>query len=144
MSFLNRNLLMLCCMLSSVLLVGCGGDGRLEVIGKVSVDGKPVEYGSISFKPINQTKGPTAGATIREGSYEVSADKGLFPGDYRVEIVAIRTVNKKSVDMVTGEVLSQRQERFLPPKYNDESELTVEIGAGNAPYDFELSLNKKK
>ena len=48
------------------------------------------------------------------------------------------------MDMVTGEALSQRQERFLLPKYNDESELTVEIGAGNAPYDFELSLNEKK
>ena len=130
--------------LSLSFLGGCGGDGRLRVSGDVTVDGVPVEYGSIDFKPINGTQGPTAGAKITEGKYEVPAAKGPFEGEFRVEIVAIRTVNKKSVDMVTGERLAQTSERFLPEKYNKNSELTVELSADKDKYDFPLTLDAKK
>lgn len=112
----------------------------MTVAGEVMVDGVPVEYGSIDFKPINGTEGPTAGAAIREGKYKVASGKGPFAGEFRVEIVAIRTVDKKSVDMVTGEVLSKTSQRFLPEKYNKQSELTVEISADKTEYDFPLTL----
>lgn len=134
----------LCLSLLIGFFAGCGGDGRLRVSGEVTVDGVPVEYGSIDFKPINGTPGPTAGAKITEGKYEVPSAKGPFEGEFRVEIVAIRTVNKRSVDMVTGERLAQAAERFLPEKYNKKSELTVELSADKDKYDFPLTLDSKK
>ena len=132
----------LCLSVSFVCFVGCGDGKRLKVSGEVTVDGVPVEYGSIDFRPINGTEGPTAGAAIREGKYEVPSSKGPFEGEFRVEIVAIKTMDKKTVDMVTGERLDKKSVRFLPDKYNKNSELTVELTAGKDKYDFPLTLDK--
>lgn len=137
-------IIFLCLSFSFALFAGCGDDKRMKVGGEVTVDGVPVEYGFINFKPINGTAGPTAGSNITEGKYDVPSAKGPFAGEFRVEIVAIKTVNKRSVDMVTGERLAQSSQRFLPKKYNEQSELTVEISADKSEYDFPLTLESKK
>ena len=114
----------------------------MNVSGEVTVDGVPVEYGSIDFKPINGTEGPTAGATIKDGKYQVLPEKGPFEGEFRVEIVALKTIKKKSIDNVTGEKLDEEQVRFLPEKFNKNSELTVELSADKKVYDFPLTLEE--
>src|SRR5688500_13010891 len=60
-----------------LLLAGCGADSdRGAVSGTVTLDGKPVENGSISFVPIEGTQSPSAGAVIGNGTYEIPRDKG--------------------------------------------------------------------
>lgn len=122
-------------------MVGCLGDGRIDVAGSVSVDGTPVEHGSIMFIPIEETPGPTAGALIRGGSYEIVPGKGPLAGKFRVEILAVKDNGKVGVDIVTGEKVAQRQQ-FLPDRFNKKSDMTVEISRHSEPYDFSLELKK--
>jgi len=121
------------------LLVGCGGDGRINVAGAVTVDGTPVKHGSISFIPIEETTGPTAGALIRDGSYEVVPGKGPMAGKFRVEILAVKEAEKAGIDIVTGEKVAQRVQ-FLPDRFNKKSDMTVEISSDRDTYDFPLEL----
>ena len=50
----------------------------------VSLDGKPVADGVISFQPEKETPGPSAEPVI-EGEYDLH---GVLPGVYRVEVRA--------------------------------------------------------
>jgi hypothetical protein len=62
---------------------GCGGT---SVQGQVTLDGQPVEWGSISFVPVGNTKGPLTGAVITDGKYAIKVGSAPTVGHYRVEI----------------------------------------------------------
>ncbi len=69
-------------------LLGCGpSQGYVE--GTVTVDGKPVDKGTIVlFSPLGQTR--IAQATVGEGGkyrLQTSGKDGIMPGDYKVMIV---------------------------------------------------------
>ena len=63
---------------------------RQAVSGKVTLDGKPLESGMISFAPSGDGgAGPVSvGAVIREGSYAIARAEGPVPGSYRVSILS--------------------------------------------------------
>jgi hypothetical protein len=73
---------------------GCGGGSgdnlpRQAVYGKVTVDGKPMERGVISFTPDTQASNPvTGGGVIADGAYAIPREQGLTPGKYKVSITA--------------------------------------------------------
>lgn len=73
------------------------------------------------------------------GVYEINPKKGVFEGKFRVEIKDWRESKKRTQDVVTGETFSG-VEQFLPPRFNSESELTVEIKRGGDGNDFNLEL----
>lgn len=131
------NLLLVVCFLS--LMVGCGNSKRLPVKGEVSIDGTPVQEGFMNFTPLPGTEGPTAGAKIADGKYEIDPLKSLFEGNYVVSIKVWKQSKRVTEDFATGE-----RERgiiqILPPKYNSESELTLELVRGEDTYNFELEL----
>lgn len=123
----------------SLALVGCSDSGRLPLNGKVSFNGVPVEYGYVQFTPMAGTTGPTAGADVKDGAYEVASVRGLFKGSYRVEIQSWKRSGGVSVDPVTGERTQGGDlNQVLPAKYNKKSELTVEIEPAKQSYDFHL------
>ncbi len=123
------------------LLVGCGGSGRLPIIGTVSVDGEAVADGYIEFRPLSGTASPTAGSPIVAGKYEISGDKGLLPGRFRVEIRAMQPVAKPVLDHLTGKP-RQGYEQFLPARYNHQSELVAQVDAEQTRHDFDLSVRR--
>lgn len=85
--------------------IGCGEHGdRLGVRGAVTVDGEPLGQGSISFQPTGSTRGNTAGAVIRDGSYKIASDVGLAPGEYRVTFQATKTTGNMVQDAQRGPV----------------------------------------
>ena len=74
-----------CCV--SMIAIGCGGSGanpkvvakpRASASGKVTIDGKPVVAGAISF--INLESGNSAGGAIKDGAYSIKAAEGPNPG----------------------------------------------------------------
>ena len=72
-----------------VCLLGCSSSGppdRKAVYGMVTVDGKRVENGSISFLPARGTSGPAAASLIKEGRYAFSEHDGPYGGKHRVVI----------------------------------------------------------
>ncbi len=68
------------------LVVGCvqSVDGRYPVSGTVKFDGKPMDYGQISFQPVEQNGTSSAAAQIANGKFDIPAKKGLTPGEYTV------------------------------------------------------------
>ena len=130
-------LLLVC---SAVLVSGCSkGSSRLGIEGEVTFDGAPLPDGKINFMPMPGTSSPTAGATITNGEFKVNSAKGVRPGQFRVEIKAVRPTGKKSKDDLSGEMVDQ-QAQYIPAKYNENSELVAEIKADeNNRLKFALS-----
>lgn len=76
-------------------LCGCGAsDRRQHVSGSVTLDGTPVESGSISFQPAAGNTGPSAGGLITKGQYDLPAQAGVMPGKYLVMIHLMRETGK--------------------------------------------------
>jgi hypothetical protein len=140
MSTFPKGRLALALLLLCPLSFGCGGGNRSAVEGSVNFDGQPLESGTIAFVPIEGTQGPSSGGSISGGRYTVAADKGPFAGVYRVEIHAQR----KSGRMITvhaglkGLVETEETEEMIPPAYNKESTLRVEVQGGKNTHDFNL------
>ncbi len=116
--------------------MGCGGgatDGppRASVSGKVTLDGQPVDGGTIYFTP---SKGPMASAPIAAGVYSIAAgDRGPVLGPNAVKIEWYRASGKLDAG---GAPLS---EQVIPDKYFSKSALTADMKAGSNTHNFELT-----
>jgi len=132
--------------LIAVLLLSAGCSKNLaEVSGTVTLDGQPVEEGSINFIPIEGNTGAGAGAIITKGRYHIASEKGVSPGKNRVEIRAFKNSGKRMIDP-TGAPGAMTEERVpaFPPEYNDQSTLVREVKAGSNTFDFEAQTKKEK
>ncbi|EAQ81401.1 hypothetical protein DSM3645_23456 [Blastopirellula marina DSM 3645] len=126
------------------LVGGCSSGGSLEtatVTGKVSYQGKPLPYGSISFRP---EAGSPAYAKLREdGTYSLSTfgnGDGAVIGKHQVLIIATETdagiapANDSGIEMpVTKSVIPRKYTSFST------SQLTAEVISGkNNEFSFNL------
>ncbi len=126
------------------LLMGCGHGSeipRASVSGKVSYQGQPIADGTIRFVPIKGTKGPVAGAEIKDGVYQVVVAGGVPLGTHRVEIQAFQTLAQDSSQPRRpgriGDLPAKRQ--YLPTQYNRQSTLEATIDSkGEKIQDFDL------
>lgn len=127
-----------CCLLVvsglALAIAGCGGDARRAVSGAVTVDGEPLQDGIIRFEPLAGTSGSGAGTAIVDGRYTLPADKGLFPGRFRVRIESHQLTGEMYNDVIRG-----RQPEILPVKFAEDGprEVEVEMG-GKAEFNFAL------
>jgi hypothetical protein len=115
----------------------------VAVSGKVSYRGSPIQTGAIMFVPVGGTKGRVAGAQIDNGTYLVTADKGVErAGKYRVEITALRPSGLPRTSPM-GQGTSREQ--FLPPQFNRQSSLVLEVPAGmkQMPADYVLDPQQR-
>jgi hypothetical protein len=105
--------------------------------GTITYQGAPIKEGSIQFEPTDAAQSYSAGAVVKDGSYSISADKGLLPGKYSVKISAPEAGGAPSPDQAPG-AFNLAKER-LPAKYNTQTKLTAEITAANPnQVDFKL------
>jgi hypothetical protein len=119
---------------------GCGkGIGSVE--GRVTFDNQPVEEGAISFESADK-QGPSSGGTIQDGQYRIER---VPPGKKVVRITAQRKTGKKiplesmfPKGMVPAGVMTDEIIKYVPAKYNDQSELTADVGGGANHLDFDL------
>jgi len=120
---------------------GCGSGPAIgEVSGAVTVDGQtPAEGSSITFIPIDG-KSPTAGDLIEAGQYSAEVPIGTSKVEVRVPRPATRaaasTAGPGSGGPGGGRGLIQES---LPAKYNDATELTIDVKPGNNAKDWVLS-----
>jgi hypothetical protein len=128
---------------------GCSGSNRGAVSGTVTVNGEPLNEGQISFVPMDPALGPTSGATISNGQYQIDAVRGPVAGEYQVQIHAFRKAGKRIWDGMGDEKARPEQKNYvqelapyLPAKYNDKSELRATVVAGKVNIqDFHLQLD---
>ena len=71
--------------------IGCGTEEqiRIAVSGTVTLDGQPVNTGQLSIVPVNS--GVASAASVSEGRFSVSEERGPQPGEYRFRL----TLNNK-------------------------------------------------
>ena len=125
-------------------LVGCGGSGsgpqREPVHGRVTLDGQDVAQGSIQFTPCGQTKGMVTGGIVKDGKYELSADAGAVVGTNLVEIRSVKKTGRKvPAPMGNPGEMTEESVEGIPPQYNIQSKLQVEIKSGeDNEHNFEL------
>lgn len=139
MSFRCANGFLVMCLCFCFLLPGCGAGNapeRASIQGQVTFDGEPVEEGSIQFVPEQGVVGKPVATQISQGKYELSGDKGPAVGKNKVVIQATRKTGKQVKDIM-GEMVEER-ESYIPPKYNEQSELFIEIKSGSNTEDFSL------
>ena len=121
-------------LLAAILIAGCSKSNLGVVTGTISVDGTPAKSGSIAFFPLNR-KSSTAGSEIVDGLYAAKVALGVA----KVEIRVPKVVGKKKLydkpDSPMKEVLSES----LPRKYNDETELKLDVHAGENVQNYELA-----
>lgn len=143
----RRRTTICCAALMTLLAVGgCSGTtARLPIAGAVTLDDKPVTKGQITFIPMPETKGPTAGAAIIDGRYSIASEKGPMVGAFRVEITAARPTSrtKQTLNVASGQMeVVEEYESIVPPRYNRDSELTGDVTAeGPNKIDFALKSN---
>jgi hypothetical protein len=119
-------------------IAGCGrGDGftRVKVRGEIQHKGEPVMDGQIRFYPEIGTRSPVTIELVMGGKYKCNRKGGLPIGTHRVVILSFdpdSPIPKGPQD--------PPRPQWLPPKYNDRSELTmtVEKQRGWATRDFDL------
>ncbi len=124
-----------------VVLSGCGSSGlrMVSVAGQVTLNGKPLEEGTIDFQDPHGNA-PNAQALIRQGAYNCQ----VLPGRKKVVIQGFKVVGKERASRADPDSpLVDRKEQFLPPKYSSptSTELTADIGpSGNRSLNFELKI----
>jgi hypothetical protein len=118
-------------------IVGCGGDNRAAVQGKVTLDGRDIE-GTISFVPTDGRSTSAAWGEIKEGCYSLPAARGPVVGTYRVEISWMRKTGKKQSNPAHVMFADEIAEA-IPTRYNRQSELQAEIKPEKNQVDFNLT-----
>lgn len=120
--------------------VACGclasvGCSRVTVEGRVTLDGQPVDGGSISFLPEAAGRRP-AWATIRQGRYAIAGKAGLAAGRHRVEIRWPRPTGQKQPALPPATGAVDVVEEAFPPACNTASTLTATLVTGRNTADF--------
>ena len=121
-----------------ILMVGCSRNDFATVTGQVSLDGKLLDGGAITFVP--ETSGPLAyGDVAADGTYSLQSSgsqQGLKPGKYAA------TVSYRSGRPSPGMTLAQIQAlEKVPVKYTtpETTEFHQEVVAGVNQIDLAMT-----
>lgn len=119
-------------------LAGCGGGSdapqRYPILGRVTLDGNPLENGEVLILPADGKGRPDAGA-IKNGEFAFDCTQG----SKRVEITSTKEIPPASPGGVPDYVA------LIPKKYNSASTLTAEVKPSRNVSDntFEFALKTK-
>jgi hypothetical protein len=125
--------LLILLLLAAVTLLGCGTKPSYpgaHLAGSVSVDGSPIQDGSIAFTPIGATKGPSVGAKIEAGRYDCPH---VPLGELLMQINASRVTGKTK--QVMGREIPEVID--LVPK-KDRNGIKIEVQGDNLNQDVAL------
>jgi hypothetical protein len=127
--------------------LGCGPgnpQGRKAVSGRVTLDGAPIESGSIDFQPL-QAGGTSSGSMITNGNYQMAEEEGLPVGKYRVTITAAPPQPASlPAGYMPGDDLppAPPPKQKVPPEWNAK-EQTIEVKP-DGPMEFNFAIESSK
>lgn len=117
-----------------LLLTGCGPAGPVKhlVTGTVTLDGQPIPDGNIILSDPQLHLSP-AGGKIVDGQYRLES----WAGTKCVAVFAHRDTGEEFNEMM--QMTITKREQYVPARYNDRSELTIEVAAGDNQINLELT-----
>jgi hypothetical protein len=108
------------------------------ISGQVSLDGKPLERGAITFLPAAGGS-RSSGTRIERGEYSLPDGAGLPPGRYEVRIVAYQSTGRTLPDPDLPGQFIEETRQIAPARYNSQSELQIEVKPeGEDRFAFDL------
>lgn len=124
----------------SVALVGCGpSDGMLNVNGTITMDGKPVEAGSITITPVDGSS-KVGGGAFENGTFSTRAAPGEMAVQIRGhEIIQLPNPTKEQIERG----LDTERREIIPAAYNNASKLRINVSPDNTTFDFALTKDGK-
>ena len=123
-----------------VALVGCGDSQRGAVSGRITLDGQPVDGGTVNFIPTSDSEGSAVWGEIKGGLYSLSGGNGSTVGQNRVEIRWPKKTGRR-IPMAAPappDAMIEQTIEAIPARYNTQSELHVEVQQGENTFNFEL------
>lgn len=124
----------------AIVLTGCGpDDGMVSVSGTITIDGRPVPEGSITFTPLDG-KGRPGGGAFENGQFSTRA----VPGETAVQIhghEVIKIPNPTKEQVERG--LDTDRKNIVPSVYNTQSKLRVDVSEENNTFNFDLTSDGK-
>jgi hypothetical protein len=116
---------------------------RVIVSGTATYNGKPIPEGDIRFMPVATSVIPMAGAVIKDGKYRVEGRGGVPVGTHKIEIEAYHVQRPEVKPGETPPAMGRGEPRirYLPKRYNTDSQLqiTIEPGSLEITKNFELT-----
>jgi len=107
-------------------MIACSSGNHLsEVAGVVSVDGKPVDSGTIHFQS-TASSNSSGGAALSNGAFKLGDNANLQPGEYAVVVQAYRKTGRIMKDPQQGNIEITEVMRLA------DSPKTVQLTAENA------------
>jgi hypothetical protein len=127
-------------------LVGCAKDGVGPVVpvsGKVTVDGKPIPLGTVSFRPMaekgNTSRQEPGGEIEEDGTYTLytAGKEGAPAGWWKVIVSARDPIDPKDPYKPT--------KSYVPDRYEllNKTDLQVEVAASSSPGAYDLKMKTK-
>ncbi len=83
--YVRSSSLLLAAFFCFICVAGCQNSDelhRVSVEGEVTVDGNPLQAGSVTLTPTGDTKGPMVTLEIVDGRFSLAAEDGPAPGQY--------------------------------------------------------------
>lgn len=133
--------------LTTLLAVGCGGgseisDGRVPASGTITLDGKPLESGSVGFLGEGGASGV---GIVKNGGFSVSQSAnstGIMPGSYKVTVTSWKI--EPGFEAPDGSI-NMEGESAISAKYSsaEKSGLTATVAEdGSSDIVIELTSGK--
>ena len=130
--------------------VGCkpgNPDGREDVKGTITLNGEPIgKYTgicSIQFDPVGDDKRAGGSGPILDGKYLLTGNDGVKPGKYIVKIYYQVSYDGNTGEIATTESgdLNQYLVNYLPPEFNDRSQIEFEVVKGKNVFDYNIETD---
>ena len=121
-----------------LLVTGCDqSPPRFAVSGTITFKNEPLKNGTITFYGVST--GTQAGPPIINGKYEVSREKGLAAGKYRVAISSPDGETPAADDAPPGPGGNFASKERIPAEFNEKSKLEIEVTAAG-PNEFNFKI----
>jgi hypothetical protein len=117
-----------------LLLCGCNNARMAEVSGTITLDDVPIKTGAITFTPVDG-QSTTQGSQISDGQYSANVPVTVM----KVSISSPKVVGTKKLYPRPDSPEMPLTEEALPAKYNERSELQLDVQPGRNKKDFHLS-----
>jgi hypothetical protein len=112
---------------------GCASDEQPVVSGTVTVDGQPLAEGTMHFSPL-AGGASSAGTRIKGGQFSVPLERAK----YKVQIFAPKASKVEAKLDANGPGGGPTMEETLPPRYNVQSELTLDVTGPKSDVRYDL------